>query len=94
MNIANKIEYRSDPKRQTMSWVRLTDPNGNVTEYTAAGADPAAISKLEQRRMDCIDCHNRPTHVYTPPDRAVDQAMASNRISPACPLPSSRACRF
>jgi hypothetical protein len=86
MNIANKIEYRSDPKRQTMSWVRLTDSNGNVTEYTAAGADPAAISKLEQRRMDCIDCHNRPTHVYTPPDRAVNQAMANNRISPNLPF--------
>ena len=69
-----------------MSWVRLTDPKGNVTEYTAAGSDPAAISKLEQRRMDCVDCHNRPTHVYLPPDRAVDQAMAANRISPTLPF--------
>ncbi len=86
MNIANKIEYRSDPKRETMSWVRLTDPKGNVTEYTAAGADPAAIGKLEQRRMDCIDCHNRPTHVYLPPDRAVDQALAANRINPSLPF--------
>ncbi len=77
MNIANKIEYRSDPKRQTMSWVRLTDRNGNVTEYTANGTDPAALGKLEQRRMDCIDCHNRPTHVYMPPDRSVDQALAA-----------------
>ena len=77
MNIANKIEYRSDAKRQIMSWVRMTDRNGKVTEYTAAGADPAVVGKMEQRRMDCIDCHNRPTHVYTPPDRAVDQAMAA-----------------
>ena len=36
--------------------------------------------------MDCIDCHNRPTHVYTPPDRAVDQAMAANRISTTLPF--------
>ena len=86
MNIANKIEYRSDPKRQTMSWVRLTDPSGKVTEYTATGTDAAAIGKLEQRRMDCVDCHNRPTHVYMPPDRAVDQAMAANRISPTLPF--------
>jgi nitrate/TMAO reductase-like tetraheme cytochrome c subunit len=86
MNIANKIEYRSDPKRQNISWVRKTDPNGNVTEYTAAGTDPAALGKLEQRRMDCIDCHNRPTHVYTPPDRSVDQALAAHRISPTLPF--------
>ncbi len=36
MNIANKIEYRSDPKRQNISWVRRTDLNGNVTEYTGS----------------------------------------------------------
>jgi nitrate/TMAO reductase-like tetraheme cytochrome c subunit len=69
MNIANKIEYKSDPKRQSIAWVRMTDRNGNVTEYNATGADPAVVGKMEQRRMDCIDCHNRPTHVYTPPDR-------------------------
>ena len=86
MNIANKIEYRSDAKRETMSWVRLTDRNGNVTEYTANGADPAAIGKLEQRRMDCIDYHNRPTHIYTPPDRSVDQALAAQRISATLPF--------
>jgi nitrate/TMAO reductase-like tetraheme cytochrome c subunit len=86
MNIANKIEYRSDAKRQIMSWVRLTDPKGNVTEYTAGAADPATLSKLEMRRMDCVDCHNRPTHIYLPPDRAVDRAMAANLISPTLPF--------
>jgi hypothetical protein len=86
MNIANKIEYRSDPKRQNISWVRRTDRNGNVTEYTAGGITPQAISQLEQRRMDCVDCHNRPTHVYTPPDRAVDRALATGLISPALPF--------
>jgi nitrate/TMAO reductase-like tetraheme cytochrome c subunit len=94
MNIANKIEYKSDPKRQTISWVRRTDLNGNVTEYTAAGATPDAIGKLEQRRMDCVDCHNRPTHVYTPPDRAVDQALAANRISTALPFSKQQAVQI
>jgi NapC/NirT cytochrome c family, N-terminal region/Cytochrome c3 len=86
MNIANKIEYKSDAKRQTISWVRMTDPKGNVTEFTASGADPAATGKLEPRRMDCVDCHNRPTHIYTPPDRSVDQAIAANRISATLPF--------
>jgi hypothetical protein len=85
MNIANKIEYKSDEKRQTIVWVRRTDAQGHVTEYTAPDAklDP---TKLEQRRMDCIDCHNRPTHVYMPPDRAVDQTMAANKISSTLPF--------
>ena len=86
MNIANKIEYRSDAKRQSISWIRLTDSKGNVTEYTASGGDLGANDTLNVRRMDCVDCHNRPTHKYNPPDRSVDQAMASNRISPTLPF--------
>jgi len=84
MNIANKIEYRSDAKRQTISWVRLTDPKGNVTEYTSGG-DLGAKDTPAVRRMDCVDCHNRPTHKYNPPDRSVDQSMAATRISPTLP---------
>ena len=35
--------------------------------------------------MDCMDCHNRPTHIYEPPDAAVDKAMASFLISRTLP---------
>jgi hypothetical protein len=35
--------------------------------------------------MDCIDCHNRPTHAFELPERAVDRAMVEGRISPALP---------
>ena len=39
----------------------------------------------EKRRMDCIDCHNRPAHVYLPPDVAVDQSFAAGRLDPSLP---------
>lgn len=35
--------------------------------------------------MDCVDCHNRPAHVYLPPDVAIDQAFAGGRLDPALP---------
>jgi hypothetical protein len=35
--------------------------------------------------MDCVDCHNRPAHVYQPPDVAVDQAFFSGRLDPSIP---------
>jgi hypothetical protein len=35
--------------------------------------------------MDCMDCHNRPSHRYLSPEKAVNQAMALNRIDPAMP---------
>lgn len=35
--------------------------------------------------MDCIDCHNRPTHIYQPPDRSVDDALAAGRLDASLP---------
>jgi len=35
--------------------------------------------------MDCIDCHNRPTHVYDAPEERVDFGLLSKRINPAIP---------
>jgi hypothetical protein len=35
--------------------------------------------------MDCMDCHNRPTHAFEMPERAVDKAMSDGRISAKLP---------
>jgi hypothetical protein len=43
--------------------------------------------------MDCVDCHNRPTHVFQLPDRAVDEAMSEGRISPELPFIKKTAVR-
>jgi hypothetical protein len=44
--------------------------------------------------MDCMDCHNRPTHAFDLPDRAVDRAMAEGRISPTLPWVRKEAVRL
>jgi len=41
--------------------------------------------------MDCVDCHNRPTHAFQLPDRAVDQAMSEGGISPDLPFIKKKA---
>src|SRR6185436_3124974 len=82
MNIANEITYISDDKRQKNDWVRVKSREGKVTEYLMNGSKltPQQIAAAPKRRMDCVDCHNRPTHIYTPPDRAVDKSLLANRI--------------
>ena len=89
MNIANEIEYvATDSTRQTIPWVRARNKStGEVTEYIADDAELSAEEYRAQtpRRMDCIDCHNRPSHIYRPPTRIMDQAMALGQISPALP---------
>jgi nitrate/TMAO reductase-like tetraheme cytochrome c subunit len=88
MNLANEITFIStDKQRQVIPWVRVKDRNGNVTEYfdRTRPLTSEQITTAEKRRMDCIDCHNRPAHTYLPPDLAVDQSLAAGRLDPALP---------
>jgi len=81
-----EVEYASDPSRQNIAWVRYKGADGKVTEYRAAGVKPGAESKLEHRVMDCIDCHNRPSHNYELPERAVDEAFNDGLIPQSLPF--------
>jgi hypothetical protein len=88
MNLGNQITFiASDNQRQVIPWIRVQDRNGNVTEYYDRNRRLTAeqISTSEKRRMDCIDCHNRPAHAYLPPDVALDQSFAAGRLDPAVP---------
>ncbi len=89
MNIANEITYIStDEHRQVIPWVRMKDRYGNITEYKAIGSDisPDQVESGAIRRMDCVDCHNRPSHIYVPPDRAVDEAFLAQRMDQSLPF--------
>jgi nitrate/TMAO reductase-like tetraheme cytochrome c subunit len=89
MNIANKITYfATDEQRQVIPWVRIEDQYGRVTEYVTKDNPPtqAQIEQASKRRMDCIDCHNRPTHIYVPPDLSVDRSIAGHAIDASLPF--------
>jgi nitrate/TMAO reductase-like tetraheme cytochrome c subunit len=89
MNIANKIEYvAADEKRQVIPYVRVEDTQGRVTEYFAKDSTLTKdqIAKAPRHRMDCVDCHNRPTHVYIPPDQSVDQSLLARRLDVSLPF--------
>jgi hypothetical protein len=79
------VEYRSDRSRQNIPWVRYTAPSGESTEYAAADWDPAKAGDYELRTMDCVDCHNRPTHTFFLADRAMDRALAAGSIDSSLP---------
>lgn len=88
MNIRNVVEYvATDERRQEIPWVRVTYPDGTQREFVDEEAefDVAAVKDSEIRKMDCIDCHNRPSHEFAHPSRAVNQAMARGEIDPSIP---------
>src|SRR3982750_4375309 len=83
MNIANEITFiSSDEKRQNIPWVQMKGANGQVVEFKAKGSELTAqqVGESPKRRMDCIDCHSRPAHIYLTPNQAVDQALAAGRL--------------
>ncbi len=84
-HIENQVWYiATDPLRQDIPYVRQIDENGQVTEYFDITAElpPDFVERNQDklRLMDCIDCHNRISHQFPPPDRAVDEALRRRRI--------------
>jgi nitrate/TMAO reductase-like tetraheme cytochrome c subunit len=89
MNISNKIDYvAADDKRQSIPYIHVEDLQGRVTEYYAKDSTLSKdqIAKAPRHHMDCVDCHNRPTHIYVPPDQSVDQALLARRIDTSLPF--------
>ena len=89
MYYGNDIYYvPDDAKRQKITWIKTINKAGKVTIYTTddspyKNSHPAA-DKI--RKMDCIDCHNRPTHRFEAPDVLMNRAIAQGDISPAIPM--------
>ena len=84
MNIKNLIEYVAvDEKRLEIPWVKSTGPDGTEKIYRSVESDfsDEDLAGHETRLMDCIDCHNRPTHHYNPPATLVNRAMSLEQIS-------------
>jgi hypothetical protein len=81
-----QIRYVSDATRQTIPRVEYRDAKGHQTVYIIPGVKPETIGQMAVREMDCIDCHNRPTHTFQLPERAIDAALASGAIPSSLPF--------
>lgn len=84
INPAVKIEYiPKRDNRKDIPWVKYT--NLKTGEETIYEDEENALSEkkmaaAEVRDMDCMDCHNRPSHHYYTPQEFIDQALISGEI--------------
>lgn len=88
LDATERISYiATDDRRQVIARVNYIDDDGKTVVYdsTDVQVTPELLAKGEQRTMDCMDCHNRPTHAFEMPERAVDAAMSAGRVSPTLP---------
>jgi hypothetical protein len=84
-----RIRYVSiDAQRQVIPVVYYTDEKGKTVEYVSSDiqATKQQIEAGEHRSMDCVDCHNRPTHEFELPENAVNKQMAAGLISSELPF--------
>jgi hypothetical protein len=89
-----RIRYIStDEHRQVIPRVIYTDSSGKSVEFVSSEVQttPDQLARGEHHVMDCVDCHNRPTHAFEMPEPAVDKEMAEGRISPLLPFIKKKA---
>ena len=89
MALGFSIEYvATDKLLQQIPWVKMTDHStGRQAVYRSDGlSGDAPLPEGTRRVVDCMDCHNRPTHVFRSPDRAVDSALNVNMALQSVPF--------
>ena len=90
INKGIKIEYIAGSNdRESIPWVKLTDlKTGKVKIFMDEEnpMDKKAMDTLEKRTMDCMDCHNRPSHKYLSAPNFIDNAMVSGLIPTNLPF--------
>ncbi len=77
------IRYRSDETREEIYEIQFAIGGGEVTTY---GIRNAPEDEGVWREMDCVDCHNRPSHIYESPGPAVDNAIEDGLIDRSLPF--------
>jgi hypothetical protein len=83
MQVARKVEFIArDPQRQEIAWVRVTDREGNVRQFSNEG-NPLSDEERESlpiHEMQCIDCHSRPAHAFRSPVDSVNRAFSRGKL--------------
>ena len=82
-----RVLYSSkDDAREEMVEIRVEDGQGAGRIYTNRRLKGPVETGKGLREMDCVDCHNRATHRYEDPSKAVDMAIVHGDIPAELPF--------
>jgi len=85
-----EVEFISEnDKREAIGWVKYTNKQTGETHTYKDTVNPITDSLLKsgvKRKMECIDCHNRPSHKYQSPPVFIDHAMIAGEIPKEIPF--------
>jgi len=77
----------TDERRLEIPWIKVKSKNGKETIFRdkTSKFDEKKFNKDNLRTMDCIDCHNRPSHIYHQPDKMMNENLAKGNIDASLP---------
>jgi hypothetical protein len=78
-----QIRYRSDETRENIYEVEYTNEDGETKLFADRRAPEEGGT---WREMDCVDCHNRPSHNYQAPEAEIDVAIRDGLIDRTLPF--------
>lgn len=86
VNDTERVEYYAiDEKRQDIPWMRVTNLKDNTSRVFRIDSFKGEPPADKIRVMDCMDCHNRPAHVFPTANDAVEKSMVAGTLSPKLP---------
>ena len=78
-----QIRFQTDPSRQNIYDVEMTSADGKKRTFKT---DAKPTGPVDWRTMDCVDCHNRPSHTFKMPGVEIDNALDDGRIDKTLPF--------
>jgi len=77
----------ADAQRQGIPWVEYRNTQtGQTHTFVSEGTTPDSFKNLPVYEMQCVDCHNRPTHTFESAERGMDNALALGELSITLPF--------
>ena len=88
MLLDRKVEYvASDETKSEMVWVRVTEAGGEVSTYRRGNDDSdEAVAGKPVHEMSCLDCHNRPAHLFRAPTALMNELLATGIVDRGLPF--------
>ena len=85
------IRYRSDETREEIYEIEFIDGDEEPVHFSDRKAPEEGGV---WRSMDCVDCHNRPSHIYQSPGPAIDFAIEAGQIDRSLPFVKRESLRI
>jgi len=87
-HVENEVYFQaSDRKEEQIPWILARYADGSERVFRNDGVEGADQPHPDQpiHRMDCVDCHNRPSHIFRSPREIMHSLMASRSVSSELP---------